>query len=35
VATAGTTSNGHGSTMVTSSNGDCTIYVDPGQGKEH
>jgi len=34
-ATAGTTSNGYGSTMVTTSNGDCIIYVDPGKTKEH
>jgi hypothetical protein len=35
MATAGTTSDGHSTTMVTNSNGDCTIYVDPGKSREH
>ncbi|HWB48893.1 MAG TPA: hypothetical protein VG651_07260 [Stellaceae bacterium] len=33
VATAGTASNGRNATTVMSSNGDCTIYVDPGSRK--
>lgn len=35
VATAGTTGNGSSSAMVMNGNGDCTIYVDPGERKEH
>jgi hypothetical protein len=33
VAAAGTASDGTTSTTVTSGNGDCTIYVDPGSKK--
>jgi phosphodiesterase/alkaline phosphatase D-like protein len=29
-----TTGSGKGSTMVTTSNGDCIIYVNPGEKKE-
>jgi len=31
VATAGTSGNGRSSTMVTTSDGGCIIYVDPGR----
>jgi hypothetical protein len=30
-----TTGSGNGSTMVTTSDGNCTIYVNPGEKKEH